>query len=189
MQPNNEQGTGGNWTFHNEDEAGMSQPQNDAPSAAQTPVKPVTWTASEFIAHHKTPGWYAAVAGGFIMLGVLIYVVTKDIISVVAISIVVILFLVASGKKPQQRPYQVDDQGVSIGSRFYPYSLFKSFAMRQEGAIGSISFMPLKRLMPEISIYYAPEDEARIVDVLTANLPNDQRKEQGVDRLMKRLRF
>ncbi len=188
MQPNNEQNPGGNWSFRNEDDA-VGQSEAGSPSEPSRNIEPVTWTASEFIAHQRTPGWYLSLIGGFVGLSIIIYLLTKDLISVVAIMIVAILFLIASTKRPEQLPYQVDEHGISIGKRFYPYDLFKSFAMRQEGAIGSITFMPLKRLMPEISIYYAPDDEARIVDVLAGSLPNDQRKEHSADRLLKHLRF
>lgn len=168
-----------NWAF---------RPEDTSATPSSTP-QPVTWTASEFIAHHKDGGWYTLVVIGFIILCSAIYLVTKDIISVVAISVVAFLFLIVSSKKPKQQSYTVDDRGISIGQKFYPYSSFKSFALLHEGAFSYISFMPLKRLMPELSIYFAPEDEARIVDVLATNLPNDQTIEKGIDRVMKQLRF
>ncbi len=185
MQPGTDQDSNANWAFRNEDEA-YGEPSSDAP---ETQIEPVSWTASEFIAHHKDPVWYGTLVGAVLTLCVAIYFVTKDVISIIAIVVVAILFLIASAKKPEQRLYMVDLQGISIGQKFYPYGMFKSFALRQEGAIGTITFMPLQRLMPEISIYFAPEDEDSIVDVLASSLPNDQRAERSTDRLMKRLRF
>jgi hypothetical protein len=43
--------------------------------------------------------------------------------------------------------------------------------------------------MPELSIYYPPEEEEKILNVLTGSLPNDQKQEHSFDRLMKRIRF
>lgn len=185
MQPNNTEGDQANWSYQNEDDFSPSQ-QQVAPRAR---VDPVQWTASEFISHQKDGAWYATLGGGFFLLGAIIFFLTKDIISIVFIGIVLLLFLVIAGKKPQQRVYILDDRGIYIDDKFYSYDDFKSFALIHEGPINSVSFMPLKRLMPELSVYFAQEDEPRILDVLSANLPNFQRKEAGVDRLMKRLRF
>ena len=191
MQPENQQ-PDGNWTYREEgaietvDQASStSLPEN----AQRREPEPVTWTASEFIAHHKDSVWYLAAVGGFIALSVLVYIFTRDIISIVSITVVFILFLILGGKKPNQLQYAVDNHGISIGNRFYPYNIFKSFAVLREGPIGSITLTPLKRMMPEISIYYAPEDEDRILKVLVSSLPNEQRAERATDQLMKRLRF
>ena len=164
-----------------QEDSGQNQPQRSD--------EPVTWTASEFIAHHKTSGWYFGVMLSAVILCGAVYLLTKDIISIATITIVVILFMVISSSKPKQQAYSVNSQGISIGQKFYPYSLFKSFMIAYDGPIGSITFEPLKRFMPEITIYFAPEDEQRIVDVLGGSLPNGQRKEKGVDRLMRRVRF
>jgi hypothetical protein len=85
--------------------------------------------------------------------------------------------------------YTVDDQGITVDAKFYPYSLFKSFAVMQDEALGYINLLPLKRFMPDISIYYAPDDEQKIFDALANNLPHEQRQEHRVDSLMKRIRF
>jgi hypothetical protein len=196
MQPDDKQNEGG-WTFHKEDEAQQPPPPQeqepeqqpvDAPAPRQ-PQPEVAWTASEFISHNKGAGWYATLIGGLAAMCVLVYIFTRDIISIVTIAVVFILFLIIGASKPQQRHYSVDGQGITIGEKFYPYAMFKSFAVLHEGAIGSVNFIPLKRFMPELSVYFAPEDEDRILDVLLSSLPNEQRGERATDRLMKRLRF
>ena len=188
QQTNNDQT--GNWKFHNEDEASAVNEQTAAtPTETQKPQEPVSWTASEFIAHHKDAGWYFLLLIGLVSLCGLIYFIIGDIISVVAIAVVAFLYLIISNAKPRQRSYSINSQGISIDDKFYPFNSFKSFAITQEGAIGCINFLPLKRLLPEISIYFAPDDGPRIIDVLSGSLPNDQRQERGVDRLMKRLHF
>jgi hypothetical protein len=187
-EPNNQ-----NFGYRQEgDTPPTSEEQTADPVGIPAPhgVEPINWTASEYIAHHKDATWYGSAIGISALLCVVVYLITKDLISVVSIAVVALLFLVLSGNKPRQRAYSVSGEGISIADRFYPYSDFKSFSLSQENAIGSISFMPLKRLMPEISIYYDPQDEQRIVDVLINRLPNDQRPAgSGFDEFMKRLHF
>jgi hypothetical protein len=49
--------------------------------------------------------------------------------------------------------------------------------------------MPLKRFMPPLSLYMDPADEEKIVDVLADYLPVEQREQDPIDKLMRRLRF
>lgn len=179
----------GNWVYHNNNEQESSAQLLDEPEFLQPPQQPVTWTASEFIAHHKDASWYAMLFGGFIVLAGLVYFSTKDELSIIFIAVALILFVIIGARKPQQRTYSVDNRGVTIDHKFYSYDSFKSFAILNEGAIGSVVFMPLQRFTPELTIYFAPDDGERILDVLAASLPNDQRREKAVDRLMKRMRF
>ena len=173
------------WTFHKEEDT----PQPAAAGQAPPPDQPVTWTASEFVSHHKDAGWYFMLFLSITLICGLTYVFTKDLISVVAIVIVVILYVIVSSTKPRQRTYQISSQGITIDSKFYPFSSFKSFALPETGAIGRVILMPLKRLMPEIEIYFPPEESERIIGVLSRSLPNDQSKERGMDRLLDRWHF
>jgi hypothetical protein len=50
-------------------------------------------------------------------------------------------------------------------------------------------FTPLQRFSPLTTIYYDPNDEERIVDLLANRLPMEERKRDAIDRLMWRIRF
>jgi hypothetical protein len=149
----------------------------------------VSWTASEFIAHHKGASWYLMLLGAIVAVAGLTYLLTGDSISTVTIIIVGFLFALLASKKPRQQSYKIDHSGINVGEKFYPHESFKSFAVIEEGVVGCINLVPLKRFMPEISIYFPPEEEAKIIDILSASLPNDQREEHQFDRLMKKIRF
>ncbi len=172
---------------------------SEAAKSSEIPTEPsreahdenefVSWTASEFVANHKSVGWYLLFLLGLCLCGGLIYFITHDLISVFVIGIAGILFMVLASRKPRQLTYKIDSQGVMIGEKFYPYSLFKSFGVGQEGVIGAIHLTPLKRFMPELSIYYPPDEEGRILDTLAEYLPHDKHEEAGVDRLLRKMRF
>jgi hypothetical protein len=186
MQPNDQ--ASGNWTYHPEGDQ-TADPTTDAHPAEPTasPAQPVTWTASEFISYHKNGGWYFMLIGGVAVLCGLVYFLTRDLISVVAIAVVIILYLVLAGVKPKQRAYRLDQYGIGIDEKSYPYNEFKSFSVFQEGAVGRVSFIPLKRFMPEIEIYFPLESGPQVLDMLADSLPHDQRPEHGMDRIIKRL--
>lgn len=167
----------------NNQDAAPDRPKNQGES------QEATWTASEFIANHKTAGWYMMLLAAIVVIAGLTFFLTGDWISSATIVIVGSLFAVLAGKKPRQLSYKVDSSGITIGGKFYPYHDFKSFTVLHEGSIGCINLLPLKRFMPELSIYYPPDEEEKILDVLSASLPNDQKAEQGFDRLMRKIRF
>jgi hypothetical protein len=189
------------WTFKpGQDKDQTQQPQaqqppdnqpedpQSAPKQAGSPQE-VSWTASEFIANHKSAGWYLLLFLAIGAIAGLTFLFTGDWISSATIVIVGSLFAVLAGKKPRQLSYRLDSSGITVGDKFYPYHDFKSFTLLQEGSFGCINLLPLKRFMPELSIYYPPDEEEKILDVLTLSLPNDQKQEQGFDKLMRKIRF
>jgi hypothetical protein len=173
------------WSFNPEDDPALASEQSNT-----APIEPISWTGSEFIAQHKTAVWYFGLAGFITLACVVIFFVSKkDILPVIFVAVMGILFGIIASKQPRQLQYIVDEHGISIGAQHYSFSDFKSFSLQHDGAIGYISLLPLHRLKPEISIYFAPEDEQRIFDTLAHFLPNEQREESTIDRLIKRIHF
>jgi len=151
--------------------------------------EPISWTASEFVAHEKSTGWYLMLMIAAVLIGALVYLVTKDIISVGVVMVAALLLGIYGTHKPRQLEYRLDAQGINIGDKHYAYDHFRSFSVVPEGAFHSIVFMPLKRFSVPISIYYAPEDEDKIADMLTHRLPFEEARLDNTDRLMRRIRF
>lgn len=166
----------------------------EIPTGLKTNVPPpgdgsVTWTASEFVAHDKSVNWYISlVLIATVLIGG-IYFITRDVISVVALTFGVVLFGLYASREPRQLQYSLDATGIGVGEKHYSYDQFRSFSILPEGAFSSIILMPLKRFMPALTIYYAPEDEERVLAVLSNQLPFDQHKLDLTDRFMRRIRF
>jgi hypothetical protein len=149
----------------------------------------ITWTASEYIDNAKSFDWYLSLGVAAVLIAGLFYLLFKDLIT----STVVIVCALALGyyarRRPEQLEYQLDSHGLIIAGKNLPYGLFRSFAVIDEGHFSSVVFMPLKRFGLMTTIYYAPEDEDRIIDLVGQYLPFEQRKQDPIDRLMRRIRF
>ena len=178
QQPDNSQGSWG----YTPDEALSSQ----QPIATDANI---SWTASEFVAHHKSPGWYLILTAGAVVASILVYLVTHDIISSIVILFAALAFGVVGARQPRELAYRLDDYGLTIGSRQNSYGDFRSFSVMQEGAFSSIVFVPHKRFAPLTTIYYDPSDEQRIADMLSNRLPLQLRQNDAIDRLLWRIRF
>jgi hypothetical protein len=185
--PENDINSQQGWSFRQEEPDAQDFSQQS--ESAQT-VEPIVWTGSEFIAQQKDGGWYMGLFFAILACCVVAFLVTGgDYLSVGFIAIIGILFGIIAGRSPRQLRYQIDNHGITIGNKLYPFTLFKSFAVMQEGAIGYVNLFPLHRFKPEISIYFAPDDADKILNALSNYLPNEQRPEHKVDRLMKHIRF
>jgi hypothetical protein len=168
-----------------EDEA----PETDIPEGEIDEIDEVSWTASEFIAHRKSARWYGVLTIGAVALIVGLFFWTHDFVSIVAVVIMAIILGLTAGHKPRAIEYRLDRAGLAIGQKFYPYEYFRSFAVVDEGVVSSIMFAPLKRFMPPLTIYYDPEDEERIIGVLSKYLPFQQTPPDMIDRFARRIRF
>jgi hypothetical protein len=149
----------------------------------------VAWTASEFIAHDKSAGWYAVLALVTLALAGVVFLLDRDVISVSVVIVVGLLFGFYAGHQPRSLEYVLSSHGLSIGQKHYIYDDFKSFSIMREGAIPSIMFMPLKRFAVTVTAHYPPEDEAKILSILDGRLPMEEHRYDAVETLMRRIRF
>jgi len=155
----------------------------------ETSPQTISWTASEYVAHDKSTGWYLTLAGAAAVISVVVFLISRDAVSVGVVIVAALLLGVYGAREPRQLEYSLDQRGVTIGEKSYGYHEFRSFSVVPEGAFSSVTFMPLKRFATPTSIYYAPEDEEKILNVLSSQLPYDQHRRDAVDNLMRRIRF
>lgn len=149
----------------------------------------VKWTASEFIDHQKSSGWFMALAGAGILLSVAVYFMTKDMFAAVIIALLAIIFGVGAARKPRILEYSIDGNGIAVGSRRSAFEDFRSFAVVSEGAIESILLLPTKRWAPPLSVYFAPEDGDRIINTLSAFVPFENHEPGLIDKFLHRIHF
>ncbi len=164
------------------DSTDQQLPQSD-------PDDSVSWSASEFIAHHKSASWYGVLGLATLVVAALVFLITRDKISTVVIIFVGIIFGISASRQPRTLGYRVDAAGLTIGPKLYAYEQFRAFAVMREDAFSSVVFMPLKRFTPLLTIYYDPKDEQHIIRILSDRLPLDTHKLDWIDQLMRRVRF
>ncbi len=147
----------------------------------------VSWTASEFVLHDKSAGWYSALILGGLVAAVADYLVWKDRFSAGVIVIVTIFFALFAARKPREQNYALSRQGVRIGAKTYRFQEFKNFSVIEDGSTISVVFMPLKRFMPALTVYVVPDVEEQVFDFLSSILPFEQHRVDAVDSLMRRI--
>jgi len=149
----------------------------------------VAWSASEYIDHSHGAEWYILLLTATLAISALVYMITNEIFATGVTVVTGIILGVFASRKPQQVTYKISESGFSIGEKLYDYRLFKSFAVMREGHLNSINLLPLKKFMPPISAYFAPNDEEKVVKALGEHLPYEDRKLDAMDRITRRLKI
>lgn len=163
--------------------------ENAYQSSYEEAPEEIVWTASEFVAHDKSFGWYMTLAAVAVLLSVGVYFLTRDYVSSGVVIFAAIVFGVYGSHKPRQLEYRLNHQGIKIDKKVYNFNDYRCFSVIQEEAFSSITLMPLRRFAPPLSLYFAPEDEEKILNLLSTVLPFEERKRDAVDALMHRIRF
>lgn len=149
----------------------------------------IEWTASEFIAHHKPAWWYLVLAAVTAAICVAVYFSGHDFVAVGAVIIIGIIFGIIAARKPRSLNYRLDRRGLVVASKLYSYNRFKAFSIARDGAFASLNFLPLRRFMPILTVYYDPADEEAITSVVGDHLPLETHQLDPIDRLLKKIRF
>ena len=152
------------------------------------PNEKLSWSALEYEDKDRNADWFWA-------LGVI--VITSSIASIVFGDYFFAALLIISGlllgffavKKPDMVIYELDENGLKIRNRLYPYQNIKSFWVRVN--VKPMLFVKSERLfMPIISIPIEDNMAEEIHSVLfSQNIPEEEMKEHPSEKIMEVLGF
>ncbi len=180
------------WQFVSEDDKTSDSDTltpDDSHVLSAKSVVSVSWNAPEFIAHKKSAVWYILLGISTVALAAIVFLITRDKVSMVVIVFAALLLGGYSIRQPRVLRYSLDDAGLHVGEKFYSYDMFKSFSIDTRNALSSIVLMPLKRFMPELSLYYSDEDEIKIKAALADRLPLEELRNDLVDNFFRKIRY
>jgi len=105
----------------------------------------------------------------------------------------IVVMAVAMGvfafRPPHVMHYTLNDNGVQIGNKTFPYADFRAFGILEDGAFFTMTLIPVKRFAPALSVYFADAQGEDIVDIVGAHLPMEHIEPDIIDHIMRRLRF
>ncbi len=172
------------------DEQNHFTPENDPALAGQFPKKnndSIAWTASEFIDNSKNINWYLLFFVSIVVISFLVYLFTKSIFSTTAVFILGLALCYMATRKPREVHYTLDTKGIVINSVDYPFSEFKSYTIVSEDGLDHIALTSVKRLIPNKTIYFEPQDRNRIISLLSEFLPMEPVSHDPIDIFMKKI--
>ena len=154
----------------------------------------ISWTALEYEEKEKSSDWFWA-------LGII--VVTSSVASIIFGDYFFAVLLILSGvmlgffaiKKPDVISYELNNKGLKIGNRLYPYENIKSFWVQadlsHETNTRPLLFIHSERaFMPIITIPIEEEYAEEIyLTLLSRNIAEEEMKEHPSERIMEILGF
>lgn len=180
-------------TGDTEPQVAATSPVDTLPAMTAEAARPnspqFSWSASEGPEFEKDMTWYGFYTLGTILIGALVYFVTRDVISSAVVFVAILGLLSIIAKKPQEQSYAIKDDQVALGSKIYNFRDFHAFSVDESGTVAGITLWPLKRFLPPITLHLPPEKEETIIDYLSIYLPIEVHQIDPLDKLLKKLRF
>jgi hypothetical protein len=175
------------WQYQSGQLETPSSPESGASSESDGPS--IRWTASEFVSHEKSGMWYAQLAMVAIILSVIIFFVTKEVFSIIVVIVLAVALAVFGALKPRTLDYAIEPDGITVGDKHFTFETFRSFAIIEDGPVPNVQLLPQKRFMVPITIYFAPPDGDKIIEILGDFLPFEHKERDMVDKISSRIRF
>ncbi len=153
------------------------------------PDKKLEWTALEYEEKERGNDWFWA-------LGVII--VASSVASFIYGNFFFGLFLIVGGilltifaiKKPDLVFYELNERGLKIRNRLFPYGNIKSFWVKKEGEKPTLFIKSERLFMPIISMPINQNQTEEIKTImLSNNVPEEEMKEHVSEKIMESLGF
>jgi hypothetical protein len=178
--------------INNVDETSSNE-MSQQPNAPETQIKAgddgISWNGPEFIAHDKSSRWYLFMCGGTLVICALIYLLLRDVVTVLVVIVSAALITYYGSRKPRYTQYVVDKQNFVISNKQFNYGDFRSFSVVNEGHFYNATLMPLKRFSPTSSLYFDQSIEQQVFDLLSEHLPFEEHRPDLLDRLLRRIGY
>lgn len=149
------------------------------------------WSAQEFIEQQKNAKWYLMLVVIAVLLSLILFLITKEIMSVVVTLLLALAVGVFGSAKPKIVKYTIDSLGVAIDNKHYNFSEFKSFSIINgvNANVPYIQLIPQKRLMLPLTIFIDPKHSDEIAEIIGQFVPYDQKQPDLADKISSRFRF
>lgn len=150
--------------------------------------KNFSWTAPEYEQKEQTKDWYWAL-GVVVVAGSIASIIFKNYFFAILLILGGIMMAVFSIKKPETVPYELNQKGLKIKSRLYPYEKIKSFWVRKEEK--PMLFIESERFfMPMISIHIDENIAETIQSIMRSHsVEEKEMKEHATERAMEYFGF
>lgn len=169
------------------------QTENNAEASAD--FDEITWQIEEPDFTPKTTQWFWAL-GIFALALIVFAILLKSYLLIVIVVLAAFIVYSNKNKKPELINFRLDNDGLHIENKFYPYDSFESFwifpAMGGSASGGeNLSERELvlrykRHLMPILTVPFYNDDEPRIREFLNKYLPESEEEKSLIDLLRKR---
>ena len=152
------------------------------------PDETIVWSALEYEEKEHNTDWFWAL-GVIIVAGSITAIIFKNYFFAVLLILSGALMGFFSIKKPEMVAYELNEKGLKIKTRLYPFEEIKAFWVQKEGE--PKIFIKSKRLI--MPIFYMPIEPALVNKIhdkmLAKNVPEEKMNEHISEKIMESMGF
>jgi hypothetical protein len=149
---------------------------------------PIVWQDIEYIQHEKGPMWYV----GF-FITVIVFVIGAVLLQawtfIPLIIVMAVALVIYTHREPRHLNYTWSAKGLTINDQLHPTGEFKSFGVIQDSGHNALSFIPVKRFRPGLTVFFPVEVGEQLVDAVGAYLPMQDIHLDAFDQIIRKLRI
>lgn len=160
----------------------------DYSQTKETTNKSISWSAPDSLGLQKSSRWYILLISLAIIVSVVSYLLTKDLVTVAVICVATVAIIFYTKSKPHNLDYSLGRKGLDIGQKHYGFEAFKSYHVLED-RLPTIQLMPQRKFMLPISVYFTPDDGEKIINILGEHLPYENKKQDLLDRVISKFHF
>ncbi len=162
------------------------QTENNALEAS-TDSDEVNWRIEEPNFMPKTTEWFWAL--GILALALIVFsILLKNYLLIIIVALAVFIIYSNKNKKPELINFRLDNDGLYIEHKFYPYDGFESFWIFEAHTDKEreLALRHKRHLSPLLVVPFHNNDEPRIRRILNKYLLESEEQESLIDLLRKR---
>jgi len=149
----------------------------------------VSWTTGDAPSHVHSSAWRMRMMILSILLGAVIFLVTRDWVSSGAVVVAGMLFGVLGSRRPPSLSYQIGPQGIAIGRKQFAYNEFRAFSVFEDQSSSSVELIPLKRFMPIVLLHIDQMQKDQTIEALANYLPMQPHRQDFMDGIASRIKI
>ena len=162
------------------------QAENNAPETSAD-FSEIIWKIEEPDLTPKTTEWFWALgilAFAFIVFSILL----KNYLLTIIVALAIFIIYSSKNKKSELINFRLDNDGLYIEDKFYPYDSFESFWIfeTQTDEKRELALRHKRHLSPLLIAPFHNDDEQKIRKFLNKYLPENEEQESLIDLLRKR---
>ncbi len=151
-------------------------------------TKNLSWSAPEYEHKEQTLDWFWAL-GVVVVAGSITSVIFKNYFFAIVLILGGILMAIFAIKKPETVNYEINEKGLKIRDRLYPYEAIKSFWVRQ-GEQPHLFIQSQRLFMPIIQVPVGTYLGQEVREIMLAHgVLEEEMKEHATEKVMDFLGF
>jgi len=149
--------------------------------------KVIKWRSPAFIHHEKDFKWFLTMGiGALVIIGIALWL--KYWLMAIAMVLATVAFFQYSRLKPEEKDYQISEEGIRISERLWPFSELRSFWVVGSDDHLILNLQPLG-VKPPLSILLPREVAEEAISFLASYLPQEEREEGVIDKFLRLIKY